>query len=445
MQMNVDIESVFLNEAQEILSDVESDLVLLEQGVDADLLNRIFRYAHTLKGSSAIAGFMDVSEFMHGLESVLNQLRSGTLQVDGRLTDMLLGSFDQVKLMLFGGTDDSGGDAKKRYYVDGLKEYIVTEAEKPGEKPEEEPEGEMKDIGYRYYRVRARFREDIFERGIDPLSIMDDFVSLGSVVEMEVDDAKLPGLADLDPEKCYIGWDVTLKTKSPREKIDGVFLFVKDDNEIILEDVSSRYIGGNDEEKQVEDKKIGEILVLKGIITRKDLEEVLALQDIKNRKIGDVIVEKGYATEKEIHYALREQERIRTRIETETVRVDTKKLDGLLNLLGEIVIGQSAIVRIADQLPEEQGYVLKNALYALDRTTRQFQDQIMSIRMIPIGPTFSQFRRFVRDTARNLGKEIKFEIFGEETELDKTVIEKISDPLKHMIRNAVDHGIEDAA
>ena len=260
---------------------------------------------------------------------------------------------------------------------------------------------------------------------------------------MKIDDTNMPDIDALDPEKCYLGWDITLKSKCKMEKIDEVFLFVKDDNEINVENVSSRYVGENTDEKYLEDKKIGEILVCRKIITRNELDDVLSVQDIENRKVGDIIVEKGYATQLDIQDALCEQERIRTRIETGTVRVDTKKLDSLMNLLGEIVIGQSGLARIADELPEEQGFRLKNALYGIDRTTREFQEQIMSIRMIPVGPTFEQFRRFVRDKALDLGKEIKLEIFGEETELDKTVIEKISDPLKHMIRNAIDHGIED--
>jgi two-component system chemotaxis sensor kinase CheA len=435
------IQDIFLNEAKEILTDVESDLVLLEQGGDADLLNRIFRYAHTLKGSSAIAGFDEISGFMHGLESVLDKLRSGELAINNRLTDMLLGSFDWVKLTLFGGNKESDINAAYDHCIELMNEYTTGEASMPGE----EPKADVENIGYRYYRLRAIFRENIFESGIDPLSIMDDFISLGIVEEIKIDKDALPAFNELDPERCYLAWEATIKVKLPWNKIEEVFLFVKDDNEIILEDVSIRYIEEFDNDKQVENKKIGEILVRRGILTRMELDDVLATQGVKNRKIGDLVIEKGYATEREIEYGLSEQERIRTRIETETVRVDTKKLDSLLNLLGEVVIGQSAIVRIADELPDEQGLRLKNALYGLDRTTREFQEQIMSIRMIPIEGTFNQFRRFVRDAARSRGKEIKLEIFGEETELDKTVIEKIGDPLKHMIRNAVDHGIEDAA
>ncbi len=192
----------------------------------------------------------------------------------------------------------------------------------------------------------------------------------------------------------------------------------------------------------VENQRIGDILVQKGVITQKELDDVLAVQDQQNRKLGDILVEKGLASEKDLQKALGIQNEIRKKIENSTVRVDTIKLDNLMNLLGEIVIGQSAISRIADELDDEKGYVLKNALYGLDRITREFQEQIMSIRMIPVGPTFTQFKRFVRDSAHQLGKSIRLEVRGNETELDKTVIEKISDPLKHMIRNAIDHGIE---
>ena len=431
------IKEVFLNEVREILPNVESDLVLLEKGGDAELLNRIFRYAHTLKGSSAMAGFEEVSGFMHGLEGVLDRLRSGTLTIDNRLVDLLLDSFDWVKLVLFGSPDDPDREAIK-HRLDGWIEEYGSAA-----RASVKTAAAVKDDAPRYYRVRARFRENIFESGIDPLSIIEDFLSLGTVVALKIDSSTLPDLATLDPEKCYLAWDATIRTRAPMSKAEEAFIFVRDDNDIRVEDVTAEFGGGPGDEGIVEDRKIGEILISSGVVTRKELDDVLRDQDVKNRKLGDLVVEKGYATEQDIRLALKEQERIRTKIDIGTVRVDTRKLDSLMNLLGEIVIGQSGLARIADELPEEQGMRLKNALYGLDRTTREFQEQIMSIRMIPIGPTFAQFRRFVRDAARDHGKEIRLEIFGDETELDKTVIEKIGDPLKHMIRNAVDHGIED--
>ena len=360
------IKEVFLNEVREILPNVESDLVLLEKGGDAELLNRIFRYAHTLKGSSAMAGFDEVSGFMHGLEGILDRLRSGTLSVDDRLVDLFLNSFDWVRLVLFGSPDDPDSEGIKRRLDEWIREYGST-ASAAGETA---AAAAAKDDAPRYYRVRARFRENIFESGIDPLSIIEDFLGLGTVVALKVDSSNLPDLAALDPEKCYLAWDATIRTRAPLSKAEEAFIFVKDDNDIRVEDVTAEFGDGSGDEGIVEDRKIGEILVSSGVVTRKELDDVLRDQDVKNRKLGDLVVEKGYATERDIRLALKEQERIRTKIDIGTVRVDTRKLDNLMNLLGEIVIGQSGLTRIADELPEEQGQRLKNALYGLDRTTR---------------------------------------------------------------------------
>jgi two-component system chemotaxis sensor kinase CheA len=275
--------------------------------------------------------------------------------------------------------------------------------------------------------------------------LMEDLLGLGQIVSKKILKSKLPPLSEMDPEKCYIGWEIVLKSMHPIDKLRDVFLFVMDDNEIGVEDISFEYFEVKDASAGPEEVRIGEILVKKGVLSEEALEEAVALQDDTNRKLGNIVIEKGLASEQQVNEALKDQEKLKKKIEVGTIRVDTGKLDNLMNLLGEIVIGQSALVGIANELEEESGFRLKNALYALDRTTREFQEQIMSIRMIPIGPTFDQFRRFVRDTAHSLGKEIRLVIEGGKTELDKTVIERIGDPLKHMIRNSIDHGIENPA
>ncbi|HRS63198.1 MAG TPA: chemotaxis protein CheA, partial [Spirochaetota bacterium] len=295
--------------------------------------------------------------------------------------------------------------------------------------------------GERYYSIKALFREDIFNNGIDPLMIIEDLSSLGEIVSISVDVTKIPDFDRLDPEKCFLSWSILLRTEQDESKIRDVFLFVYDDNDIDIENVTEKYLHADDSQ-YVSEKKLGEILLEKGILTENQLEELVELQKEKKFRLGDIVVEKGLASQKQIDEALFEQEKIKKKIEINTVRVDSSKLDNLMNLLGEIVIGQAALHRIADELDEERSFRLKNSLYSLDRITREFQEQIMSIRMVPIGPTFEQFRRFVRDVSQSMGKEIKLRIEGGETELDKTVIEKIGDPLKHMIRNAIDHGIE---
>ncbi len=191
------IKEIFLNEAKEILTELESDLVLLEEGGNEELLNRIFRHAHTLKGSSAIAGYPEVSEFMHGIEDILDRLRSGELFADDRLTDHLLNAFDWVKFALFGDGSEPEIEAAREYFVGWMKNYTA-----PLEAQVEKEEAAHKEVGYWYYRVRARFGEDIFSSGIDPLAIMDDFVSLGQTVEVKVDDTGLPEFGALNPEKC---------------------------------------------------------------------------------------------------------------------------------------------------------------------------------------------------------------------------------------------------
>ncbi len=433
------IRDIFLEEAKEILRHLESDLIQMEENPSDEIVHRIFRYVHTIKGSSGIAGFEEVYEFTHKLENLLDNVRNGRLGVTGDLVNLLLQSMDWIATAIY---EEADAD-RKEDLIERIASYGVSvptpDADDNAVLKRESVKAVQPD---NFFVVRAAFKSNIFEKGIDPLLILEDLASLGTVEHRRVHINRLPRLEEMDPEKCYLEWTILLKTPHSRAKLDDVFIFVKDDNDIVIEDVSSDLTDDERRGSVLQERKLGEILVRRGIITEDELDEILAIQRDSNKKIGDIIVEKGLADEKTVQSALGEQNKIKSRIQATTVRVETKKLDTLLNLLGEIVISQSSIARFADELNEQQGFRLKNALYGMDRITREFQEQIMAIRMIPIGPTFEQFRRFVRDAAGELGKEIRLDIRGGETELDKTVIEQISDPLKHMIRNAIDHGIE---
>lgn len=426
------IVEIFLNEAREILDNIENDLVLLEESKDPEVINRLFRFYHTLKGSSGIAGFPEISEFTHKLESCLDLVRSGQIPVTENLISVLLRSTDWIRANLF---DRASGETQD-FLKSGILDSIELIRKSDGNT------GGAADSKERYFRIKAVFKQDVFESGIDPVIIMEDLFDSGEIVENYVDRRSLVRLSKLDPEKCWISWRVVLKSVNSIERLREVFLFVSDDHEIEIEDITSDYSSNIDPKKG--EKKLGDILVNKGIVTEKELDEVLVEQSKENKKLGEIILEKGLATQKDLNAALGIQDDLKKKIESNTVRVDTVKLDNLMNLLGEIVIGQASLNRISETIDEENGYRLKNALYGLDRITREFQEQIMSIRMIPIGPTFEQFKRFVRDISKQTGKDIHLEISGKDTELDKTVIERISDPLKHMIRNSIDHGIESA-
>ncbi len=439
--MNNQVREVFLEEAKEIIANLETDIVSLEEG-DSEIIHNIFRYVHTLKGSSGIAGYDDLSEFTHKLESLLDRVRSGELEVTDTLVDLMLNSIDFVKLVLFndGGADSAAVDNVREKIEEVIEAYSSGQGGPAGYTGSDSDEDGGRPVT-RYFRIAADFKEDVFKKGIDPLLIIEDLFKSGEVIRRRVDRSSVPPFEKLDPERCYLKWEVILKTTMSRKDLDDIFMFVMDDNNIIIDDLTDLYVNTM-ENTGYGEKRIGEILLERGLITENELQDILGEQENRNMKIGDIAVSKGYVTEDDLTEVLDVQDNIRKKVQANTVRVDTARLDNLLNLLGEIVIGQASLHRIGEDLDEDKNYRLTNALYALDRTTREFQEQLMSIRMIPIGPTFDQFRRFVRDSAHSAGKEISLQIQGRETELDKTVIEKIGDPLKHMIRNAIDHGIE---
>jgi len=439
---------VFLNESKEIIGNLETDIVSLEENKEnQEIINSIFRYFHTLKGSSGIAGFNIIYEFTHNLESLFDKVRSGDIKVSSDIIDILLESIDWIKWELFG--NSKTGDSQN---VQSDLTARINECMGIGYGVNEEKSDFLSAVGAysgvgsgeRYFKITAVFKEDIFNNGIDPLMIIEDLSNLGEVMISNIDQKKIPDFYKMDPEKCYMSWEIILKTVYDEMKIRDVFIFVMDDNKIEIDNVTDRYAEVK-EQGTLTEKKLGEILIEMGIINDSDLDDIIKLQIDQNCKLGDIIVQKGLASSKQVDEALQEQDKIKKRLEVNTIRVDSAKLDNLMNLLGEIVIGQAALHRISDDMDDEKAFQLKNSLYSLDRVTREFQEQIMSIRMVPIGPTFEQFRRFVRDTAHALGKEIKLKVEGGDTELDKTVIEKIGDPLKHMIRNAIGHGIEAAS
>ncbi len=464
------LKEIFTGEAREILQNLEPDIVRLEEGTEPEVVNRIFRCIHTLKGSSGMVGYSDISSFTHKLENLIDGVRSGDLVVDEGLIDILLNSMDWIKMIIFGSDEEaakSGRNELREKLLKKMEEYKEDRAHQIlrkdsgrdySEKSEEGQPAENKQVSkagpaamspaapsteeekydYKFFRVKTGFDESIFKKGIDPLILIEELASFGRISTRSVDRSRLPAFGKLDPEKCYLNWDITIRTRHSREELEDIFLFVKDYSRITVEEVT----GSNSAKVESVPDRIGEIMISKNMITENELTNVLKTQNTEGKKIAEIIVEKGYASQDDVNYALSEQEKIRKKLESSTIRVATGKLDSLLNLLGEVVIGQSAISKAAERIGGEEGEKLKNAIYGIDRTTREFQQQIMAIRMIPIGFSFEQFKRFVRDTAKEYGKEIKLEIEGMETELDKTVIEKINDPLKHMIRNSIDHGIE---
>lgn len=422
----------FREEALELLGELEIALLELEERPqDPDAVGRVFRVLHTVKGSGAMAGFEEVATAAHEIETVFERIRSGEMTASRALISHTLAARDRLKIMI-----ESGDDAECAEHAAAIvatfsgfsspREPTPATGHAPG-LPQSAGDAVT-------YRIRFRPAPEIFRRGINPATLLRELAHLGDCRVVAQVDA-IPPLAELDPELCYLYWDVILTTEVHVSAIRDVFQFVEDDSEVTIEAVDLP-------EATTEVRRLGEILVERGDLSLSALQA--ALQE--RQRLGEVLVEKGLVDGGKIASALAEQEQVE-KIHRErqvqdlgsSIRVRSDKLDSLVDLVGELVTVQARLSQLAARKGDGE---LVAVAEDVERLTWQMRDQVLGIRMLPIGSTFSKFRRLVRDLSAELGKEIELTTEGAETELDKTVIDRIYDPLVHLIRNGIDHGIE---
>ena len=435
MSMNDLNREAFQEEARELLAELEDALMELEDDPrDTDCINRVFRSMHTIKGSGAMFGFEAIAAFTHEVETVFDQVRSGAVEVDKGLCDLTLEARDHIKLLLEGGETGTKGEEIIRGLRARLPDGPATADQGEATVADEQPGREAgKEVTY---RVVFRPARDIFLTGTNPLHLLEELSELGrSRVLMRTD--CLPPLPDLDPEQCMVWWEVILTTDQGEDAVRDVFIFVDDQSEVLVEAIDLE-----DPFEQENSMRLGEILRKRGELTREQLEEVIA----SKKKIGELLVSEGLVSEGAVLSALAEQEEIRRvtarkqRGETlSSIRVQADKLDQLVDLVGELVIVQAKLKQYES---ERQDPRLTAISEELEHLSNDLRDNTLNIRMVPFGTSFSRFKRLVRDLTAEMGKEIRLLTVGAETELDKTVIEKLGDPLVHLLRNSIDHGIE---
>ena len=447
--------SIFLSEANEIVEGLENDLVLLEDNKsDEDLLNKIFRSAHTLKSSAGTVGFTTMSELNHVAENLLEKVRSGKLDVTPTMITVLLEFLDTVKIMLQNIIDGKGEadgvnnieslKAKIKAIADGNKidasvQAPMTSSAAPTVKKEtptstqvqamEEPEKkEESSSGSNVFHISMSFKATIFDNGIDPLMFLNDLRDIGTISNLKIDSSNVPPISALeDPYTCYTQFSLDISTNSTLEQVQNIFLFVIDDNDINISDAKVSVQKEDKIETQTETQ------VAEETKEEKTIEETKSQEETKEEIKTEQAKPQTSAAKSQASSSVKVQA-------PSTVRVDTRKLDSLMNLIGELVIAQSRIMQLTQSLDIDNG--LKEAVSSMDRTSRQIQEEVMNIRMMPVGPIFNQFHRYVRDLNLELNKEVKLVLKGETTEIDKNMLEQLSDPLKHIIRNSMDHGIE---
>jgi two-component system, chemotaxis family, sensor kinase CheA len=444
-------QEAFFEEAAEHLAVVEEGLLELERHPeDLDLLNKIFRSAHSIKGTAGMFGFNAVAQFTHKMETLLDLLRNGQKAVSPSTVDLLLKSTDCLKTLIESVKTGAAVDEETaQRLTTELASASTADSRQTGISEKRVDAAPVQSRGTaKTYSIYWTPPDWLFQRGLDPLQIMKELRCLGNLTKVFLDVSRLPHLADIDPEKCYFSWQLQLTTEKDRQVIDSVFEFVREDSELSIEQIetTSEPAASASAIPTVEidgPKPIGQILVESGVVSPGVLDQALAQQ----KRVGEILVEQKAVTPQQLEQALHKQRQQESaaqfkKTDTASIRVDTAKIDKLINLVGELVITQSMLSDLGTRFEMNQLHVLLERVAQLERNTREIQERVMSIRMLPIGTAFSRFPRLVRDLSAKTGKKIQLVLTGEETELDKTVIESIGDPLTHLIRNSADHGLE---
>jgi len=452
------IQQTFIAESRELLRAMESALLQLEKAPhDDELINAVFRAAHTIKGSSGTINFDAIVEFTHAMESVLQLIRSGELSIDNELIALLLECGDHVSALLdclvsedketaFARIDEAG----KRLLA-SLNSNLGAPAIPPAAVPARDDGGNVQSNAW---HISLRFGPDVLRHGLDPLSFIRYLSGLGEIAAVTTLLDAMPDANLMDPETCYLGMEIDFKGSVDKETVENVFDYLREDCVIRILPPHSRiadyiaFIKGMPEDEA----GLGDLLVNSGALTRRELEEGLRAQRLLDersggkrpehlRKLGEILVRQGVVQNELVDAALDKQDLIKRNKTPEAsfIRVRSDKLDELIDLVGELVIASAAAGVIAQRASDGD---MIEAASTLERLVEQVRDGALGLRMVPIGETLSRFDRLVHDVSRELGKDVELLLTGTETELDKSMVERISDPLVHLVRNALDHGIE---
>ena len=446
----------FISEAAEQIEAIETLLLELEeQPDDRELLDSLFRCAHTVKGSAGIFGLNRVVEFTHHVETLLDKMRDGQIALTPDISTLLLQCNDQIKFLVDTAADDSADTPEQK----GERADLVTQlnaltqgnAPEPGAATGLLPDAatHVGDGGARIWTISARFGLETFRNGMDPLSVARYLGNMGRVVSVRCGSETVPPLVNLNPESCYLSFFMELETTSNREDIEGAFSFVLDDCELdVVEPETPDQKMARAIEEMPETPRLGQMLVSVGAVSQVKLDQVLSNQQqsrgmplVGKAKLGDLLETQAGVAPEVVAAALGKQQKIRENAPSEEryIRVQADRLDAVINLLGELVIAGAGATLLAR---ETHDAALIEANLYMNGLIEEIRNGTLGLRMVPVGETFSRFRRVVRDTASSLGKEVNFEIVGGDAELDKSMVEKIADPLMHLVRNSLDHGLE---
>ncbi len=459
----------FITESRELLERMEEALLLIEQQPDdAETINAIFRAAHTIKGSAGIFGLNDIVAFTHVAENVLDDVRKGRIRFDGTLANLFLAVADHihalVELIANGLEADEVCRQAGATLITRMEAVLdVAHCElapadtqdarpgKPGEAYTAQDAASSHVVDTDNWHISIRFGRDTMREGFDPLSFVRFLTTLGEIVHIVTLVENVPPLSELDPDECHLGFEIGFRSQADKATIEGAFEFVREDSQIRILPPRSRISEYTNLIAALPESelRLGEILIRCGTLTRAELDAALDEQTVSGHEgrpiepLGQMLIERAQVHPDVVDAALVKQSKTRESRQSDTnlLRVDAAKLDHLIDLVGELIIAGAGAHLIARKHKIKD---LTQATSAVSRLMEEVRDSALNLRMVQIAGTFNRFQRVVRDVSQELNKDIALKISGAETELDKTVVEKLADPLTHLVRNAMDHGIESA-
>ncbi|MYM21366.1 chemotaxis protein CheA [Duganella sp. FT135W] len=450
----------FIAESRELLEEMENALLNVDLAGDQDeAINAIFRAAHTIKGSAGLFSLDHMVGFTHVVESLLDKVRDGSVTLNDEMVVLLLSCCDYLTGMVNGlaaGQHEQDPDTapEGEMLQQQLRRHMDGEAA-PAAVPVLHVEPSVERIDNErgdsdYWHISLRFGRIVLQNGMDPIAFLRYLSKLGRVVGIATIPDALPPADEMDAELCYLGFEIAFDSTADRDAIAGVFEFVQEDCEIRIIPPHSKVSEYVNLIRALPEQaaRLGEILVRCGSVTQQELDGALQQQSHKEedapaQQLGSILVGGGNVPPVVVEAALAKQKQVSDQKaqESRSIRVDSDKLDRLIDLVGELIIAGARASLIGQKIHNAELLECTSTLTGLVEDVR---DAALELRMVKIGATFNRFQRVVHDVARELGKDIGLIVDGEDSELDKTVVEKIGDPLMHLVRNAMDHGIEPA-
>ncbi|PKM23416.1 MAG: chemotaxis protein CheA [Gammaproteobacteria bacterium HGW-Gammaproteobacteria-13] len=465
--MNLDqARGALVQEARELLVDMEDALLEIESdGYNAERVNAIFRAAHTIKGSAGLFGLESLINFTHVVESLLDQVRNGEKSLDGSMLSLLLTCGDYIGSLITAVEDRSEAidpnPELRAHLISQLNEYLEQGVEPVAAAPLPEqtqlsqvPSGKVdvltgEEVGSDLWHISLRPNSDVLRNGMDPLSFLRYLSKLGRIVYLHTLTDTLPLAEAFDAESNYLGFEIEFESQASKQEVEDAFEFIREDSQLLILPPHSKIEAYLNLIVSLPEspRKLGEILLKSGALTAHELQRVLALQSAAPQPappLGTLLVEEQLVAPPLVSAALSKQKQADDKRVHEQVfiKVEVGKLDELINLVGELVIaGAAASLSLRQGCPAAMG----EANEAVATLVEHIRDASLSLRMVAIGEVFQRFPRVVRDISKELDKDIELLITGADTELDKSMVEKLADPLMHIVRNAMDHGIERSA